>query len=240
MRGASQSGSADPFAVFNDVQDHLLTAARVHVDRVVMEAFVAAIDDCADPAVADSGESSGPIDAPQDLSGCVTVAFRCGGCMRRIHCRCSRSSTTPRRGWPMPTRFAPPAVAQGADVDAYQGSWANRALGLQYELAGDVPLRHTPWVGTHNTYNSPEEMGPALSPMDANQSLTMIDQLRIDVRSIELDVHLFPTARDPQTGPIAPVVCHAFPTHVGCTTEKSLREMLQEQQRFTPDVTCSA
>jgi acyl-CoA oxidase len=35
--------------VFNDAQDHLLRAARVHVDRVVLEAFVAALERCADP-----------------------------------------------------------------------------------------------------------------------------------------------------------------------------------------------
>jgi acyl-CoA oxidase len=43
------SGEADPFEVFNDAQDHLLRAARVHVDRVVLEAFVAALERCADP-----------------------------------------------------------------------------------------------------------------------------------------------------------------------------------------------
>ncbi|HKN95964.1 MAG TPA: acyl-CoA dehydrogenase [Pseudonocardiaceae bacterium] len=44
------TGDADPFEVFNDAQDHVLRAARVHTDRVVLEAFVAAIDRCADPA----------------------------------------------------------------------------------------------------------------------------------------------------------------------------------------------
>jgi acyl-CoA oxidase len=44
------SGDADPFAVFNDAQDHVLRAGRVHTDRVVLEAFVAAIDRCDDPA----------------------------------------------------------------------------------------------------------------------------------------------------------------------------------------------
>ncbi|MBW8487508.1 acyl-CoA dehydrogenase family protein [Actinomadura parmotrematis] len=41
---------ADPFAVFNDAQDHLLHAARVHVDRVVLEAFVAALERCPEDA----------------------------------------------------------------------------------------------------------------------------------------------------------------------------------------------
>ena len=36
--------------MFNDVQDHLLRAARVHVDRVVLEAFVAGLERCPDPA----------------------------------------------------------------------------------------------------------------------------------------------------------------------------------------------
>ena len=34
----------DAFEVFNDAQDHALRAARVHIDRIVLEAFVAAIE----------------------------------------------------------------------------------------------------------------------------------------------------------------------------------------------------
>ncbi|MFG2003702.1 acyl-CoA dehydrogenase [Spirillospora sp. NPDC048911] len=41
---------ADPFEVFNDAQDHVLRAARVHVDRIVLEAFVAALDRCDESA----------------------------------------------------------------------------------------------------------------------------------------------------------------------------------------------
>jgi acyl-CoA oxidase len=51
LRRAAAPG-ADLFAVFNAAQDHVLRAARVHVDRVVLEAFVAGIDECPDPAVA--------------------------------------------------------------------------------------------------------------------------------------------------------------------------------------------
>ncbi|MGH8970936.1 MAG: acyl-CoA dehydrogenase [Actinomycetes bacterium] len=50
MRKAS-GADADLFDVFNAAQDHLLRAARNHVDGVVLEAFVAAIDECDDPAV---------------------------------------------------------------------------------------------------------------------------------------------------------------------------------------------
>ncbi|GAA4972436.1 acyl-CoA dehydrogenase [Kineococcus glutinatus] len=47
-RGKSVGGSYD---TLGGLQDHLVTAARSHVDRVVLEAFVAAIARCEDPAV---------------------------------------------------------------------------------------------------------------------------------------------------------------------------------------------
>ena len=43
------AGASDAFAIFNDAQDHLLRTARAHVDRIVLEAFVAGIDRCPDP-----------------------------------------------------------------------------------------------------------------------------------------------------------------------------------------------
>lgn len=46
------SSDVDAFEVFNDAQDHVLRAARVHVDRVVLEAFVAGIERCGDRDVA--------------------------------------------------------------------------------------------------------------------------------------------------------------------------------------------
>jgi hypothetical protein len=36
-------------------------------------------------APADDGEPTGPIDAPQDLRGCVMTIFRCGGCMAILY-----------------------------------------------------------------------------------------------------------------------------------------------------------
>ena len=38
------------FAGFNDAQDHLIKAARVHVDRVVLDAFIAAVERCPEGA----------------------------------------------------------------------------------------------------------------------------------------------------------------------------------------------
>ncbi|NUT50213.1 MAG: acyl-CoA oxidase, partial [Saccharothrix sp.] len=52
LRRASASRS-DAFDVFNAAQDHVLHAARAHVDRVVLEAFVAAVDRCDDQGARD-------------------------------------------------------------------------------------------------------------------------------------------------------------------------------------------
>jgi len=48
MRAASAERGEDAFEAFNRTQDHVLLAARTHVDRVVLEAFIAGIDACAD------------------------------------------------------------------------------------------------------------------------------------------------------------------------------------------------
>ncbi|MGE2690325.1 acyl-CoA dehydrogenase [Mycolicibacterium pulveris] len=46
LQGKSKEMSA--FDAFNAVQDHVLHAARAHIDRVILEAFVAGIDTCQD------------------------------------------------------------------------------------------------------------------------------------------------------------------------------------------------
>ena len=48
-KGAATKG-IKPFDIFNDVQDHVLKTATTHIDRVVLEAFVAAVDRTTDPA----------------------------------------------------------------------------------------------------------------------------------------------------------------------------------------------
>ena len=73
--------------------------------------------------------------------------------------------------------------------------------------------------------NSVAEMGLTTSTSDPNQQLSIVDQLNLDIRAIELDVHWTVT---PSTGQLAPVVCHAFPNHFPCTTEKTLGPVLDE------------
>ncbi|MEV4711258.1 acyl-CoA dehydrogenase [Micromonospora sp. NPDC049374] len=51
LRNGATTKQDRPFDIFNDVQDHVLTAAAAHIDRITLEAFVAGIEDTADPAV---------------------------------------------------------------------------------------------------------------------------------------------------------------------------------------------
>ena len=50
LRNNSATEGMAPFDMFNDVQDHVLKTAQTHIDRVVLEAFVAAVDRTEDPA----------------------------------------------------------------------------------------------------------------------------------------------------------------------------------------------
>lgn len=43
-----RSKELDAFDAFNEVQDHVLHAAHAHIDRIILEAFVAGIDSCDD------------------------------------------------------------------------------------------------------------------------------------------------------------------------------------------------
>jgi acyl-CoA oxidase len=44
----------DSFTVFNECQDHVLEAARAHVDRLILESFVGAVDRCDDGPLKDT------------------------------------------------------------------------------------------------------------------------------------------------------------------------------------------
>jgi acyl-CoA oxidase len=50
LRGGLDAGR-DPFAVLLDCQDHVVSAARAYVDRVVLEAFARGVEASPDPAV---------------------------------------------------------------------------------------------------------------------------------------------------------------------------------------------
>src|SRR3954467_12051812 len=114
-------------------------------------------------------------------------------------------------------------------IASYERSWTHRALAFQESLSRALPLRDAPWIGTHNSFNSIAEMGPTLSDTDSNQQLALTDQLRQDMRSLELDLHWLPSPY--AGGANAPVVCHGE-GNAGCTIEKPLGPVLDEVAVF--------
>lgn len=158
-----------------------------------------------------------PASAPAALLPAKWVSPTCGPINPILGSQC--------RGAEQVVGIVAPKVT-AADLAAYEASDTHRTLAFQHDLANDVPLRDAPWLGTHNSFNSTAEMGPALSAVDSNQRGTLLDQLRMDVRSLELDLHWW--VRPLAPGGFGPVVCHAQPAHEGCTIEKSLWPVLGE------------
>ncbi|HEX8745016.1 MAG TPA: hypothetical protein VF712_17965 [Thermoleophilaceae bacterium] len=176
-------------------------------------------------AAAPSAQAQQPLD--QSCRDAEVVPGTCVGLTKlaeRAAAECRRRGLVPDESCAVP--MARRVIR--SEVKAHERSWLHRTLAYQYDLAGSVPLRDAPWVGTHNSFNSTSEE-PTLSHTDSNQQLSLTDQLRIDVRSLELDVHWNPSPR--AGGATAPVVCHARGAnegHAGCTTERLLPEVLAE------------
>ncbi|MCW2855833.1 MAG: Conserved exported or envelope protein of unknown function [Marmoricola sp.] len=112
--------------------------------------------------------------------------------------------------------------------DAYQVSWVHQAARFQYALGDSLPMRDAQWLGTHNSFNSLTN-GLTISHADSNQQLTLTQQLDIDVRALELDLHYIP--RLELLGASAVTVCHGqgpSAGNLGCTTEPLFSTVLPE------------
>ena len=156
-----------------------------------------------------------PVAGPQRVVG-QAAADTAAACRRETPASDAQCASTPLA----------PAVSQAA-LTSYEKGWVHRALQLQYALGNDLPFDRASWLGTHNSFNTTARTA-SLSGLDANQQLSMTDQLRVDVRSLEVDVHRFPSASGAGD---APVVCHARGEdegHAGCTTEATLPSALDE------------
>lgn len=110
------------------------------------------------------------------------------------------------------------ASAAGAnDVDDYQGSWIDRALSLQSDLGDFTPMSQATFLGTHNSYNS-AAYSSAVRYVDPNQSRSIRDQLRMDIRALEFDVHTYFSMQGWfwDWGKEL-LLCHGQDNHVGCS-----------------------
>ncbi|MEY2420446.1 MAG: hypothetical protein QOI95_513 [Acidimicrobiaceae bacterium] len=115
-----------------------------------------------------------------------------------------------------------------AAVAAQESGWLGHALELQHRLGDALPLRDAMWVGTHNSFNTVANNPPSLSNNDSNQHVSLVDQLRLGVRGIEIDIHWMPSVW--ANGANAVVVCHGRPEsqlNAGCTDERLLPAELE-------------
>ena len=120
-------------------------------------------------------------------------------------------------------------------MNAYQGTWLHRAAAFQYDLGDRMPLLRTLWLGTHNSFNSVNST-PTPSHTDSNQQLSLTQQLDVDMRALELDLHFIPSLAAGGSSlaagsASAVVVCHGLgpdQANFGCTDEPRFSEVLPE------------
>lgn len=122
-----------------------------------------------------------------------------------------------------------PDPPDSAAVDAYQDSWVHRALRLQELLDRSEPLVNSLVPHTHNSSNA-TAYAATVTTFDPNQRYSIFDQLRMDIRGIELDLHWV-------LGQV--VLCHGtsvpvgdLVVHVGCSIDQPLADGLTEIRDF--------
>jgi hypothetical protein len=141
----------------------------------------------------------------------------------------------------------------GRDISAtairtYQGSWVHQALALQRGLDADAPLIEEQIPHTHNTFNasvysiptdgSAPSYYPTLTNQDPNQVYSISDQMNMDIRAIELDLHWVPSPfGTPATHGYWVTMCHgdgqqvpqtgAY-VHIGCSYDRPAQDGLAE------------
>lgn len=134
-----------------------------------------------------------------------------------------------------------------AQLTAYRHSSVHRGLRLQRRLDARSPLYEETFAGTHNSFNASSYFVPTnghsaayyptLTNQDPNQVFSITDQLRMDIRGIEVDLHWVPSlAGTAKTGGYWVDVCHGQSTalpdgktvHVGCTIDRTFQNTLGE------------
>jgi hypothetical protein len=139
-----------------------------------------------------------------------------------------------------------------ARIAAYEQSWVHRALTLQRGLDEVAPFWEQQMPHTHNSFNASSysiptdgslpSYYPTLTNQDPNQVYSMTDQLRMDIRAIEIDLHWVPSPYgSPATNGYWPTICHGdgedptgsgFYVHVGCTDDRPMQDGLAEVARW--------
>ena len=123
----------------------------------------------------------------------------------------------------------PACDTSGAELVDYTKSWEHKALQLQRGLDLDAPLPQATFIGTHNSYNA-KAYTTAVSYIDPNHIYPLYDQLSLDCRAIELDMHwYFSMQGAPWNWRHRPLLSHAQGNHVGASAfDRPIEEGLDE------------
>ena len=118
-------------------------------------------------------------------------------------------------------------------IDVYQRSWEKKSLGQQRALEANLPLKDSTFLHTHNTYNSAAYTS-GVAYIDPNQNYSVYDQLRMDIRAIEFDVHWYFWMNDwPWNWGYRPLLCHGQNNHLGCSAfDKDFQDAVNELNSF--------
>ena len=120
-------------------------------------------------------------------------------------------------------------LSLATDVDDYQNHWIHKALSYQRQLDQSAPLAQATFLATHNSYNS-SRYSTAGSYWDPNQSRSIHEQLRMDIRALEFDVHSYFSMQGwPWQWRNELLLCHGQSNHVGCSTfDRKFQDGLNE------------
>lgn len=193
--------------------------------------LVPAATPAAAQSVADAVEACDPLTEVPEVGPRACGGLERGTWLAAQHCR-----RVPPAQEPVCPSIDGRPVHESA-MQAYEASWVARALDLQRDLDLDVPLTESLILHTHNSGNS-TAYDPSVTINDANQVVSVTDQLRLGIRGIELDLHWTPNpAGDPEQGFRAVVQCHgqsadtgtpAGTIHPGCSVDRTFDAHLAE------------
>lgn len=92
-------------------------------------------------------------------------------------------------------------------------SWNHHAHGLQRQLDANTPMKESLWLASHNSYNYPQPQQQ--STADPNQTIGIAEQLDLEMRAVEIDIHWMEAPRC--SGNLQPLVCHGQGDHSTCS-----------------------
>lgn len=126
-----------------------------------------------------------------------------------------------------------PAKPKLTPIQKYQQGWVHKAIKSQREMQRAIPLSLNNMIQTHNSYNS-SKYRTAVSYYDPNHVLTMYDQLQMDARILELDLHWYFSMEGwPWNWKKKILLCHGQSSHMGCSShDRTLEKGLEEINRF--------